>query len=268
MRPWLAGGWLAGGWLAGGWLAALVAGAVALAPAARADDGVLVFAAASLKNALDDADAAYLKAKGVTVKASYAASGPLAKQIDSGAPADIFISADVQWMDEVEKNHLVKPGSRTDLLGNTLVLVAPKNSAAKIALGPDAKLGLLLSEGRLAMGDPASVPAGQYGKQALETLKLWDDVKDHLAPAENVRAALLLVSRGESPLGIVYGSDVIADAGVKVIATFPEDSHPPIIYPAALLTGSKSAAAPAFLAWLESPAAAGYFTRQGFTILH
>jgi molybdate transport system substrate-binding protein len=238
-----------------------------LAWPARAADGILVFAAASLKNALDDADAAYRKEKGVAVTASYAASGPLAKQIEAGAPADIFISADIDWMNDVEKHDLVKPGTRKDLLGNTLVLVAPKTSTATITLGPNAKLLPLLSEGRLAIGDPQSVPAGQYGKQALLKLGLWDEVKDHLAPAENVRASLLLVSRGEAPLGIVYGTDAKSDPGVKVIATFPPDSHPPIIYPAALVTGGHAAGAAAFLAWLESPAAAGYFTKQGFTVL-
>jgi molybdate transport system substrate-binding protein len=233
-------------------------------PAAAAD--VLVFAAASLKNALDDAIADYAKRTGIKVDASYAASGPLARQIEAGAPADIFISADLTWMDEVAKHDLIRPESRTNLLGNTLVLVAAKDDKRSITLGPDTDLVTPLGQGRLAIGDPQSVPAGQYGQQALEKLGLWAKVEPKLARAESVRAALALVSRGEAPLGIVYATDAAADTGVRVAASFPASSYPPIIYPAALIKASANAGAKPFLDYLESPAAAPFFTKQGFTL--
>jgi molybdate transport system substrate-binding protein len=243
---------------------ALIASFVAR-PAAAAD--VLVFAAASLKNALDDAIADYAKRTGVKVEASYAASGPLAKQIENGAPADLFISADLAWMDEVAKNSLIKPESRTDLLGNKLVLVTSKDNPVAISFGPKTDLVTPLGNGRLAIGDPQSVPAGKYGEQALEKLGLWASVEPKLARAESVRAALALVSRSEAPLGIVYATDAAADTGVRVAADFPPDSYPPIIYPAALLKASTNAGAKPFLDYLESPDAAPFFTRQGFTRL-
>jgi molybdate transport system substrate-binding protein len=224
---------------------------------------VLVFAAASLKNALDDATSAYTPAK---VAVSYAASGPLARQIEAGAPAGLFISADEEWMDELAAKALIEPGSRIDLLGNQLVLVAPKGSALHLALVQGADLVAALGDGRLAIGDPPSVPAGKYAQEALEKLGLWTSVEPHLARAESVRAALALVDRGEAPLGIVYQTDAAADAGVRIVATFPEDSHKPITYPAALVKGADPAAG-AFLAWLKSPAAAGFFERQGFSVL-
>lgn len=240
--------------------------AVLLAPvAASAADGLLVFAAASLKNALDDADAAYEKQSGTKVAASYAASGTLAKQLENGAPADLFISADLEWMNYVSDKKLIKPETRVDLLGNALVLVAPLGSTAKVKLVPGMHLLPLISDGRLAIGDPQSVPAGKYAETALEKLRAWDEVKDHLARAESVRAALALVSRGEAPLGIVYATDAAADKDVTVVATFPEDSHPPIIYPAAVMATGKPEAVK-FLAWLHTPAAAPFFTKQGFTI--
>jgi molybdate transport system substrate-binding protein len=226
-----------------------------------------VFAAASLKNALDDAIADYAKRTGVKVDASYAASGPLAKQIENGAPADLFISADLAWMDEVAKNNLIKPESRTDLLGNKLVLVTSKDNPVVISFGPKTDLVTPLGNGRLAIGDPQSVPAGKYGEQALEKLGLWASVEPKLARAESVRAALALVSRSEAPLGIVYATDAAADTGVRVAADFPPDSYPPIIYPAALLKASTNAGAKPFLDYLESPDAAPFFTRQGFTRL-
>jgi len=234
-------------------------------PAAAAD--VLVFAAASLKNALDDAIADYAKRTGIKVEASYAASGPLAKQIESGAPADIFISADLDWMDEVAKQNAILPDSRINLLGNRLVLVTAKDNPIAITLGPGADLVGALKGGRLAMGDPQSVPAGKYGQAALEKLGLWAGVEPHLARAESVRAALALVSRSEAPLGIVYATDAAADGGVRVAADFPASSYPAIIYPAALIKASTNAGAKPFLAYLESPAAAPFFTKQGFTLL-
>jgi len=234
-------------------------------PAAAAD--VLVFAAASLKNALDDAIADYAKRTGTKVEASYAASGPLAKQIESGAPADIFISADLDWMDEVAKQNAIVPDSRVNLLGNRLVLVTAKDNPIAITLGPQADLLGALKGGRLAVGDPQSVPAGKYGQAALEKLGLWAGVEPHLARADSVRSALALVSRSEAPLGIVYATDAAADTSVRIAADFPPSSYPPIVYPAALIKASTNAGAKPFLAYLESPAAAPFFTKQGFTRL-
>lgn len=253
--------------LLGGALAAFAAAAVAVAPApARADDTV-VFAAASLKNALDAIAADFAAGGQGTIKASYAASSALAKQIDQGAPADIFISADVPWMDDVAKHDLLEPGTRVDLLGNSLVLVAPASYAGTVTIAKGFDLVGLLGGGRLAMADVAAVPAGKYGKASLEALGVWDGVKDHLAQADNVRSALALVSRGEAPFGIVYATDAVADKGVKVVATFPADSHPPIIYPAAIVKGAKGGATKAFFAYLRSEAAAKRFTEQGFVVL-
>ncbi|MFO1056740.1 MAG: molybdate ABC transporter substrate-binding protein [Dongiaceae bacterium] len=242
----------------------LLAGAAV--PARAAD--LLVFAAASLKNALDDANAAYAAQGGGKVTASYAASGALAKQLENAAPADIFISADTKWMDYVEKKGLVRAGTRGNLLGNKLVLVAPAGSSAQVELKPGVDLAALLGkDGRLAIGDPKSVPAGSYAETALQKLGAWAGVEKRLAKAESVRAALAFVSRGEAPLGIVYETDTRADKGVRIVAIFPEDSHPPIIYPIALLAGSTNPEAAKYLAWLRSPAAAPFFEKQGFTIL-
>lgn len=248
-----------------GLLAIALFAAFVAQPAAAAD--VLVFAAASLKNALDDAIADYGKRTGIKVEASYAASGPLAKQIENGAPADLFISADLDWMDEVAKHDLIRTESRTDLLGNRLVLVTAKDNPVAITLGPQTDLAGALGGGRLAIGDPQSVPAGKYGQAALEKLGLWAGVEPHLARAESVRAALALVSRAEAPLGIVYATDAAADTGVRIAADFPATSYPPIIYPAALVKASTNAGAKPFLDYLESPAAAPFFIRQGFTLL-
>ena len=234
--------------------------------AARAEE-LLVFAAASLKNALDEADAAYQKEAGTKVVASYAASGPLAKQIENGAPADLYISADTNWMDYVAERKLIKTATRANLLGNKLVLVGPREGAPKVEIQPGFDLARLLGDRRLAIGDPGSVPAGTYGKAALTKLGLWDAVQGKLAPTGDVRQALALVSRGEAPLGIVYRTDVAADPGVTVVAEFPADSYPPVLYPIAELASSSKPEAGRFLAWLQSPAAAGYFTKQGFSIL-
>jgi molybdate transport system substrate-binding protein len=245
----------------------LVAG-MAFAPhRARADD-VVVFAAASLKNALDDAISAYPKADNAKIVASYGASSALAKQLENGANADVFVSADLDWMDDVRKHNGIDVATRKNFLGNKIVLVAP--AAAKPAM-VDIKTGLdlkgMLKDGKLAMADPDSVPAGKYGKAALEKLGIWASVADRVAAAENVRAALLFVSRGEAPYGIVYATDAVADKGVVVVGVFPEDSHPPIIYPMALTATSKNPAAKKFLDYLESPAAKGAFEKQGFTVL-
>ncbi len=237
------------------------------APAARADD-VLVFAAASLKNALDDAAAAYQRQGGDKVSVSYAASSALAKQLESGAPADIFISADLDWMDYAQQRNLIKPATRKNLLGNRLVLIAPASSTLSVEIKPDFPLARLLGDGRLSMADPDAVPAGKYGKAALEKLGVWASVEGKVARAENVRAALFFVSRQEAPLGIVYETDAAADKGVKVVAAFPEDTHPPIVYPIALTAAGKNAGAAKFLGFLESPAAEPFFEKQGFTVLH
>jgi molybdate transport system substrate-binding protein len=234
-------------------------------PAAAAD--VVVFAAASLKNALDEAVAAYQQKDGGKVAVSYAASSALAKQLESGAPADIFISADLDWMDYAEQHRLINAATRKNLLGNRLVLVAPASSCVTVEIKPHFPLAALLGDGRLAMADPDAVPAGKYGKAALETLGVWSAVEGRIARAENVRAALFFVSRQEAPLGIVYATDAAADRGVKIIGAFPENTHPPIVYPMALTAVSTNAGAAAFLAFLRSAAVRPIFEKQGFIVL-
>lgn len=249
-------------------VAALVTGLIALGPfqAAQAQD-VVVFAAASLTNALDEAASLFEQQDGAHPNISYAASSALAKQIESGAPADIFISADLDWMDYLEERHLIKPATRHNLLGNQLVLIAPADSDLKVEIKPGLDLASLLKGGHLAMADTDSVPAGKYGKAALEKLGVWNSVRAAVAPAESVRAALLFVSRREAPLGIVYATDAKADPRVKIVGVFPEDTHPPIIYPAALTANSKSPSAARLLEFLGSPAAKPIFEKQGFTVL-
>jgi molybdate transport system substrate-binding protein len=246
--------------------ALLVLASLGAARPAAAED-VVVFAAASLKNALDDAVGAFQQAGGDKVNVSYAASSALAKQIESGAPADIFVSADLDWMDYVQQRTLIKPETRKNLLGNRLVLVAPVSSDVKVEIKRNFPLASLLKDGRLAIADPDAVPAGKYGKAALEKLGVWSSVADKLARAENVRAALFFVSRQEAPLGIVYQTDAAADKGVKIVAVFPEDTHPPVVYPIALIAGSKNSGAAKFLGFLESAAAKPIFEKQGFTVL-
>ncbi|MEZ5867942.1 MAG: molybdate ABC transporter substrate-binding protein [Defluviimonas denitrificans] len=208
---------------------------LALAAPLHAEE-VVVFAAASLKNGLDDFAARWGAETGNTVTISYAGSGQLARQIVAGAPADLYLSANVGWMDEVEKAGLIQKGARADLLGNTLVLIAHGKGAAAVDIGPDLDLVGLLGGGKLAMALVDAVPAGQYGKAALGALGLWEGVAPSVAQADNVRAALALVSTGEAPFGIVYATDAAASDNVTVTATFPEGSHPPIIYPVALLS--------------------------------
>lgn len=256
------------------WLRALcIAAAMAVAMpgiAAKPDaTPITVFAAASLKESLDEAAAAYEKATGQSVRVSYAASSALARQIEQGAPADVFLSADRDWMDYVQQRDLIDAGSRRDLLGNTLVLIAPKASAAKpVALKRGVDLRPLLGkDGRLALALTASVPAGKYAKAAFASLGVWDSLQDKVAEGENVRAAMMLVTRGEAPLGVVYGSDAQVEPGVRVLATFPADSHPPIVYPVARIAASKHAQSSAFVRWLATPAAAAIFRRHGFSIL-
>lgn len=252
-------------------LAAIAGGlAVALSfgmPSARAEGDVVVFAAASLKNALDAIDAAWKTESGKQATASYAASSALAKQIEEGAPADVFISADLDWMKYLADKKLIKEGSDVKLLGNRIVLVAPKDSAAKADIAANFDLAGLLGEGRLAMGDVKAVPAGKYGKAALEKLGVWSSVEGKVAQAENVRAALKLVSTGEAPLGIVYQTDATAEPGVKIVGVFPEDSHPPIVYPVGVTAESKNADAAEYVKYLQSAKAKELFEAQGFTVL-
>ena len=229
---------------------------------------VVVFAASSLKTALDAVAADFQTATGNKVTISYAASNTLAKQIIQGAPADIFLSAAPNWMDAVEQAGLVVAGSRRDLLGNRLVLVAHGAGAAPVAMTPGFDLAGLLGDGKLAMAMVDAVPAGQYGKAALVSLGVWDAVAPSVAQTENARAALALVSSGEAPYGIVYASDAIADPGVTLVGTFPDDSHPPIIYPGALLTNAADPADAAFFKALSEGAADARFAAQGFAILN
>jgi len=241
--------------------------ALPLAMPAAAAEKVTVFAAASLKNALDAANAAWQAESGNETAVSYAASSALAKQIEAAAPADLFISADLAWMDYVGEKKLIKDDTRSNLLGNRIVLVAPKGKAEAVDIKEGFDLAGLVGDGKLAMGAVDSVPAGKYGKAALEKLGVWSSVEGKVAGAESVRAALALVSRGEAPYGIVYETDAAADPGVAVVGTFPEESHPPIIYPVAILSESQSPAAAAYLDFLKSEKAAPFFTQQGFTIL-
>lgn len=236
-----------------------------MATAARAAD-VTVFAAASLKNALDDAAKLYQEKTGDKVSISYAASSALAKQIESGAPADIFFSADLDWMDYLQEKKLIDVPSRHTLLGNTLVLVAPKDSSASLPIAKDFPLVQALgADGKLAMALVDSVPAGKYGKAALTALGVWDAVAPHVVQAENVRAALAFVARGEAQFGIVYATDAKSEPEVRVVGTFPADSHPKILYPVAL-TASAKPEAKKFLDFLLSSEAAPAFEAQGFSI--
>lgn len=246
-------------------LAALMG--LSLAAPARAEE-VVVFAAASLKTALDEIAAEFRAETGHEVVISYAGSNHLAQQILQGAPADIFLSSAVNWMDVVEGAGLVVPGQRRDLLGNRLVLIAHGTGAAAVNLEPGFDLAGLLGEGWLSMAMVDAVPAGQYGKAALQTLGLWEAVAPQVAQSENVRAALALVATGEAPYGIVYASDAVAGEAVTVVAEFPEGSHAPIVFPAALLTGAADAADAAFFNALSSEAADATFAAQGFKILN
>ena len=240
----------------------------AAAPAAAEGKGPLVFAAASMKTALDAIALKYVADGKPAPVISYGSSGTLAKQIQSGAPADLFISADQKWMDVLAKDSAIDPKTRETLLGNTLVLVAPADSTATLKIAKDFDLsGALGADGKLAVCTVSSCPAGIYGKEALEKLGVYKAVEPKLAQADNVRAALLLVARGEARFGIVYGTDAKAEPKVKVIGTFPESSHMPIVYPVAVVKGSKNSDAVGFEAFLRSPEARTILTGQGFTLL-
>lgn len=233
---------------------------------AHAQD-VVVFAAASTANALDEIGQMFA-AKGLgKVVGSYGASSTLAKQIEQGAPADVFLSADLRWMDELAGHKLIVPGSRRNLLGNTLVLVAPANSPLdRIAIDRTTDLAGLLGDGRLAVGDPDHVPVGLYAKQALENLGQWQALAPKLARADSVRAGLALVERGEVPLGIVYATDAALTPKVKVLGAFPANLHDPILYPVALVAGRDAPAAKAYLDFLGSDEAKSVFAKYGFKL--
>ena len=233
----------------------------------RNDKGPVVLAAASLQDGLQAAADAWTAQGHAKPVLSFAGTSALARQIESGAPADVFISADEKWMDEVEGKGLIRAGSRADVLGNSLVLVAPAKSDIELDIAPGFAIADALGAGRLAMADPDAVPAGRYGKAALTYLGVWDDVADKVAPAENVRAALALVDRGEAPLGVVYATDALADKDVRVVARFPAESHAPIRYPVAILKTASHDDADAFRAYLVSDEAGAIFRRFGFAPL-
>ncbi|ANI28537.1 molybdate transporter [Yersinia entomophaga] len=249
-----------GKWALGAVVAATLSGQAAAA------ENITVFAAASLTNALQDISSQYHKEKDVDVVASYASSSTLARQIEQGAPADLFISADQQWMDYAIDKKQIVDNTRYTLLGNKLVLIAPKDSKIdKVSIDKQTEWKKLLDGGRLAVGDPDHVPAGIYAKEALEYLGAWTTLSPEMARANNVRSAMALVERAEAPLGIVYGSDAIASNKVKVVGVFPEQSHKPVEYPMAIVKGHENATVSAFYDYLKGPEAAAVFKRYGFT---
>jgi len=247
--------------------AALIAFALSATAFAQDSKTLTVFAAASLKNALDDINSAYTAATGVRVTASYAASSALAKQLEQGAPADVFVSADIAWMDYALEKKAVADASRVNLLGNKLVLIAPRDSKiADVTIGQNFDLAKLSGDGKIATGDVQSVPAGKYAKAALEKLGSWTTAAPKFAMADNVRAALLLVARSEAVLGIVYETDAKVEPGVKIVATFPQESYPPVIYPVAA-TAKANPNANGYLTFLRSQTARTVFEKYGFSFL-
>jgi molybdate transport system substrate-binding protein len=255
MRRWLKLGFVLGEFLLAG-----------LACAAQPErTGVAVFAAASLTESVQELADAYQKQSGIVVRTSFASSGTLARQIDAGAQADIFISADEAWMNSLEEHHLLVAETRRPLVANRLVLIAPASSAVKLELGPNVPIVAALHGEHLALADPVSVPAGRYAQAAFTTFGIWKDLEPHLLRGEDVRVALMWVARGEAPLGVVYATDARAEPRVRIVDTFPASSHPPVIYPIALIVGA-SRAAPGFLAFLESPAGRAVFTKHGFEL--
>lgn len=234
------------------------------APAAPVPVPLTVFAAASLKESLDAAWAEYARGSGTAVRVAYAATPALARQIAQGAPADVFIAADRDWMDDLQRRGLLRPGTRRDLLGNTLVLVAPRGARVPaVSLSRPASLARALGDGRLALALTGSVPAGRYARAALASLGLWPALRARVVESENVRAALVLVARGEARMGIVYASDARAEPRVRVLAVFPARSHPPIVYPVAVTARARHPRAAAFAAWLATPPARAIFARHG-----
>ena len=260
---------LGAAWLVAGVTPGLAEGS-APAPsvgAPAASQAVAIFAAASLQNALDAAVATYKSKTGVDVKISYAGSMTLAKQIDAGAPADVFVSADAASMDYLAGKDLIQPKTRSNLLGNTLVLIAPRSSQLENVPFTKEAFAAAIGSGHIATGDIASVPVGKYAKAALDKLGLWSMSEPHFAFTDNVRSALVFVAREEAPLGIVYLTDAKSEPKVKIVATFPADSNPPIVYPIALTAGAKGDASAKLLAFLNSPAAKAVFVEQGFAVL-
>ena len=248
-------------------LSAVVAGFVfGLVTPAAAQSGPTVFAAASLKTALDEVGVVYTARTGRKATVSYAAASALAKQIEQGAPADVFISADLDWMDFLASKGLVRTESRVNLISNTLVLIAPAGSPAEPKIAPGFELAAAIGDGKLATGDVKSVPVGKYAKAALTSLGVWAAIEPKIAGAENVRAALALVARGEARYGIVYGSDARSEPKVAVVDTFPPASHPPIVYPAAIMKEAASAEAAAYLDFLKGAEAARIFEANGFVV--
>jgi molybdate transport system substrate-binding protein len=239
---------------------------LALAPLAAQAAGITVFAAASLTDALGDVGKAYKAKTGNDAVFSFAASSTLARQIEASGGADIFMSADTDWMDYLDSRGLVAHDTRRNLLGNHLVLIAPADANVSLTIASHFDLLGALHGGRLSIADPDSVPAGKYARTALTTLGVWNSVIDHLVQAENVRVALKYVSSGEAPLGIVYTTDALSDKGVHIVGTFPESSHAPIVYPAALVKDAKPEAK-AFLDFLSGPEARAIFEKDGFIIL-
>jgi len=242
--------------------------ALCVAQIAHAAETVTVFAAASLTDALTAIGKQYQANTGTDVKFSFAASSQLARQIEAGNQADMFISADTDWMDYLQDRSLIQAATRKNILGNRLVLIAPKDSRIELTIAPGFPLAKALGNGRLSIADPDSVPAGRYGRQSLVSLGVWNSVSGKLARADNVRFALAFVSRGEAPLGIVYETDAKSDPSVKTVGAFPEDSHLPIVYPIALTAGAAAPKAKDFLAAVEGPKAAQVFEQYGFTVLH
>jgi molybdate transport system substrate-binding protein len=224
---------------------------------------LLVFAAASLSNVLNELSTSWTSTSGVNVKLSFAASSVLARQIEAGGKADVFISADQEWMDYLEARNLIDKPARRNLVGNRLVLIAPADSKIRLKIGPGFPLATALGSGRLATGDPDTVPVGRYARSALISLGVWDQIQDRLVRADNVRSAMMFVARGEVPLGIVYTTDALVDSKVRIVDTFPTNTHAPITYPAATLPGARSEAA-TFVAFLASPAAAESWKKFGF----
>ncbi|MFZ1984996.1 MAG: molybdate ABC transporter substrate-binding protein [Desulfatitalea sp.] len=235
--------------------------------AAAEADTVTIFAAASTTDVLTEIGRLFAEQKLGRAVYSFAASSTLARQVESGAPADVFLSADLEWMDYLEKKKLIEPATRQDLLGNRIVLIAPVGSpTTAVALGPGCDLTPALAGGRLVMGDPGHVPVGRYAKAALESLGAWQGVEKQVAGVATVRAALALVERGEAPLGIVYATDAAVSAKVKIVGRFPEGSHPPIVYPVAVVAGRNTPAVARFIVFLRSNPAKAVFEGAGFTV--
>jgi molybdate transport system substrate-binding protein len=245
----------------------LLAGVLMIATAAQAAEterpALLVFAAATLTNALGELSAAWEKSSGVPVKLSFASSSVLARQIEAGGRADVFISADQEWMDYLQARNLIDKASRRNLVGNRLVLIAPAESRLEIKIAPGFKLAAALGKGRLSTGDPDTVPVGRYARSALMSLGVWDEVADRLVSVDNVRSAMTFVARGEAPLGIVYTTDALLDRKVHIVDTFPASSHAPITYPAASLSGARGESA-AYLSFLGSADASVVWKTFGF----